>query len=306
MDDHTVAIVLVYMATGHVVSTAAALAQYTKKPGCNSLINPSIVAQVIEWYIPALIIAATASTVLSDHRWRTRLMSILVLPVAVLYTSILTTTCPAEYTLNFNEWALATDTPDNSTSTFVPAAVDIQWRGAIVYTALGALLLLVPMNRPFRLRLGSKPYLALLSMISAILLLAMPITVNKTDAPVLCRGGAGNRDKVFDTTTTGYGPLSGRGFDVPVSLILVFSIGVLVPRPTWSRISTIGVFISSGVYIALILHTLRNPGCTSGIHNLDSIVVRVSTIVIVYTWLVRVLTLVPDIPPEYKSIGGHY
>ncbi len=136
------------------------------------------------------------------------------------------------------------------------------------------------------------------------MLLALPLNVNKVDASVLCRGGAGNSDKVFDTVHTGYGPLSGRAFVVPISLTLVFA--VIAGATIWipgrvSRWATVACFITTGVYLAMVQHTLRNPGCTVAIHRLGDPSTRVATALLTYTWILRPLTLVPSTPSGYTE-----
>jgi hypothetical protein len=322
MDDvaHVVSGVLIYFAMNPVVYTLSALGANNYLPSCDLIIDPRIGTSITEWMVLAVVIISMFTS-FARFEIRTGLLTILAVPLALFYTSAITATCSIERTYNFNEWALSTNTTNNATLTFVPQAVDIQWRAAIVYTTLAGILLLVSIRVQdgsitpmFRGRL-QRPWLHIVSFVACVGILSDPPHVNKTDALVLCRGGAGNSQKVFDTVNTGYGPLSKYSFIIPISITLVFVVGAmgatLLKRFRVARLCTVASFVTTGVYICMLQYTLRNPGCTVGIKNLGSTQVRLFTGLLVYTWIVRPLTLVPedlthDVPPSYSELKNKF
>ena len=246
---------------------------------------------------------------------------VLILPLAVLYTSVITTVCPVERTYNFNEWAFSLNETNNATTTFVTNSVDIQRRASIVYTTFAAIIIICSITQDtgwseFILRLKWRtverpPYQLFLTLVAGSIYLADPIKVEKTDAPVLCRGGSGNSEKVFDTTDTATGPLS-VGFEPIVISIIAFSaLSLLIAAFAWKetnvgkhglqmlhstqrtlpQLSSLNrflptlVFILVGIFIAIEMNTLRNPGCTTALNGLEKPQTRFAIGLFVYVWI---------------------
>ena len=307
------AALLVYFAVQPITYTAVAFHDNIigEDKQCNSFIDSGISSRITEWLIPAVFAAAILFP--SSLKGRQYLLSLAALAIALFYASVITTTCPEEWTVTPQTWAFADSVTRNETVIFVPQAVAYQWRASVVFTALSAVLLLVSIQHPkestwYEFKLRSAPdmhayLMLLLSGVAAILLLANAPELDKLNASVYCRGGPRHPTKVFDTQNTGFGLLSGRCLDVQASFILVFAFLGLIFR---SRITMVGNFVSTGATISMMQYTLHNPGCTTAIDGFDSDLTRAAAVLLVYTWLSTVLCLMPVVEEIYCELKTNF
>lgn len=318
------AALLVYFSVQPLTYTAAALGYNTlpETEQCDTFVNPRITATVTEWLIPAVFAAAIFLP--STMYGRQMLLSAAAASIAVFYANVVTAVCPPAWAITQNSWALRLQVPSNESAIFVPQAVQYQWRSAIVYTALGTVLLILTIQHPensqwYRLSLRKRldrhaRFLLVVTCIACIVLLADAPTIDKLEVPLLCRGGPRHPEKVFDTADNAFGPTQGRGFDYVVGITLgmaaaaLISASVACERPvslwqhgvmTFSRFCAAAAFVATGTTLAIMLNTLKNPGCTSAIDGFQADSTRAAVALIAYAWIARILCLLPSFDDDY-------
>lgn len=310
------AALLVYFAVSPITYTAISLQKnvIAGDKQCETFINPGMTSRITEWLIPGVFAAAILFP--SSGRGRQFLLSLAAFSIALFYGNIVTASCPEEWTITPLTWAHRDNIAlgnGNHSVIFLPQAAEFQWRASVVFTALAAALLLISIKHPkeskwYEFRMRSKPdmhaqLMLLLSLAGAIILLADAPTLDKLDASIYCRGGQSHPAKVFDTTNTGFGPLSGRSFDLPASLTLVFSVLALF---FCNRVATVCSFISTGITLSMMQYTLQNPGCTTAIHGLSDITTQTAAVFLSYAWLAHVLCLMPIPDTVYCELKSNF
>ncbi len=91
---HPVAAVLVYYAMQPMTITSAAIGANTSKPGCDSFVDPVMSAAITEWIVPAVLLTAMLVT-LAPYKWRSRILTVCAVPLAIFYTRYSTTPAPS-------------------------------------------------------------------------------------------------------------------------------------------------------------------------------------------------------------------
>ena len=142
------AALLVYFAVQPITYTAVSFHDNIigEDKQCDSFIDAGINSRITEWLIPAVFAAAIVFP--SLVKGRQVLLSLAALAIAIFYASVITTTCPTDWTVTPQTWAHFDNITRNETVIFVPQAAAYQWRASVVFTALSALLLLISIQHP--------------------------------------------------------------------------------------------------------------------------------------------------------------
>lgn len=272
---------------------------------CAGFINLDLAARIYFWYLPVSVLAA--HMILS--RWKGQMTHALLwgllAPHAFFYSVVLTVKCPPERTYTFQTLAFENKAIHNrpavwnSTNSFIPIAVKMQWEMTIVFTAMAAVLFTLPLllNGLGYTFWTAHPFKALatfLRFLGAVIFLSLNPTVDKLYDPPIdenCRRSLQNPERVFDTPESVYGIITS---DIIVMCSIIIATGIIAggcqfsKRPILQGIGTgceLISFITAGAFIARILYVQSNPGCMNGIKTVTSSTGRAGLTILALGWI---------------------